>query len=67
MYVLEARTIKKNLTRKNSGVHQAKEEKRKKPNPEEHEGMPQNQHCPPVKRRGDRDPKYHDEHQKDVA
>jgi hypothetical protein len=25
-----------------------KEEKRKKPKPEEHEGMPQRQHCPPV-------------------
>jgi hypothetical protein len=30
------------------------EEKRKKPKPEEHEGMPQHHHCPPAKRRGDR-------------
>jgi hypothetical protein len=27
-----------------------KEEKRKKPKPEEHEGMPQRRHCPPEKR-----------------
>jgi hypothetical protein len=33
-----------------------KEEKRKKPKPEEHEGMPQRQHCPPKKRRGGRNP-----------
>jgi hypothetical protein len=25
-----------------------REEKRKKPKPDEHEGMPQHQHCPPV-------------------
>jgi hypothetical protein len=30
-----------------------KEEKRKKPKPGEQEGMPQRQHCPPEKRRGD--------------
>jgi hypothetical protein len=30
--------------------------------------MPQHQHCPLAKRRGDRNPnKYHEEHQKDVA
>jgi hypothetical protein len=44
-----------------------KEEKRKKPKPEEQEGMPQHQHCPPEKRRGDRNPECHDEQQKDVA
>jgi hypothetical protein len=51
-----------------------KEEKRKKPKPEEHECMPQRQHCPLAKkRRGDRNPKYHEElhknelHKKDVA
>jgi hypothetical protein len=34
-----------------------KEEKRKKPKPEEQEGMPQRQHCSPaIKRRGDRNP-----------
>jgi hypothetical protein len=43
------------------------EEKRKKPKPEEQEGMPQHQHCPPEKRRGDRNPKCHEEQQKDVA
>jgi hypothetical protein len=31
-----------------------KEEKRKKPKPEEQKSMPQHQHCPPEKRRGDR-------------
>jgi hypothetical protein len=44
-----------------------KEEKRKRLEPEEQEGMPQGQHCPPAKRRGDRNPKYHEEQQKDVA
>jgi hypothetical protein len=44
-----------------------KEERRKKPKPEEHEGMPQHQHCPPEKRRGDKNPKCHEEQQKDVA
>jgi hypothetical protein len=44
-----------------------KEEKRKKPNPEEQEGMPQHRHCPPAKHRGDRNPQYHEEQQKDVA
>jgi hypothetical protein len=33
--------IKKNLTRKSSGGHQAKRRKEEKPKPEEHEGMPQ--------------------------
>jgi hypothetical protein len=33
-----------------------KEEKRKKPKPEEQEGMKPRQHCPPKKRRGDRNP-----------
>jgi hypothetical protein len=44
-----------------------KEEKRGKPKPEEQEGMPQHQHCPPAKRRGDRNLEYHEEQQKDVA
>jgi hypothetical protein len=38
-----------------------KEENRKKPKPEEQEGMPQRQHCPPAKRRGDRNPECHEE------
>jgi hypothetical protein len=38
-----------------------KEEKRKKPKPEEQEGMPQRHQCPHAKLRGDRNPKYHDE------
>jgi hypothetical protein len=44
-----------------------KREKRKKPKPEEHEGMPQRQQCPREKRRGDRNLECHEEHQKDVA
>jgi hypothetical protein len=44
-----------------------KEEKRKKPKPEEQEGMPQRYHCPRAKRRGDRNPKCHEEQRKDVA
>jgi hypothetical protein len=44
-----------------------KEEKRKRPKPEEQEGMPQCQDYPPAKRRGDRNPEYHEEQQKDVA
>jgi hypothetical protein len=46
---------------------QNKEETRRKPKPEEQEGMPQRQHCRPEKRRGDRNPECHEEHQKDVA
>jgi hypothetical protein len=38
-----------------------KEEKRENPEPEEREGMPQHQRCPPAKSRGDRSPKYHEE------
>jgi hypothetical protein len=44
-----------------------KEKKRKNPKPEEKEGMPQRQHCPPEKRRGERNPEYHEEQQKAVA
>jgi hypothetical protein len=44
-----------------------KEEKRKKPKPEEQEGMPQRQHCPPEKRRGDRNLECSEEQQKYVA
>jgi hypothetical protein len=44
-----------------------KEERRKKSKPEKQEGMPQRQHCPPEKRRGDWSPEYHEEEQKDVA
>jgi hypothetical protein len=43
------------------GTKQQKEEKSKKPKPEEHEGMPLRQYCPRAKRRGDRNPKYHDD------
>jgi hypothetical protein len=44
-----------------------KQEKRKKPKPEEQAGMPQRQHCPLEKCRGDRNRKCHEEHKKDVA
>jgi hypothetical protein len=44
-----------------------KEETRGKPEPEEQEGMPQRQRCPPEKRRGDRNPECHEEQLKDVA
>jgi hypothetical protein len=43
-----------------------KEENKEKTNPEEQEGMPQRQPCPPEKRRGDKNPECHEE-QKDVA
>jgi hypothetical protein len=46
---------------------QKESEKRGKPKPEEQERMPQRQHCPFEKRRGDRNPKCHEEQQKDVA
>jgi hypothetical protein len=55
------------LTRKSSGGHQAKQKRRKKPKPEEQEGMPQHQHRPPEKRRGDKNPECHEEQQKDIA
>jgi hypothetical protein len=38
-----------------------KEEKRKKPKPEEQEGMPHRQHCPFEKHRGARNPECHEE------
>jgi hypothetical protein len=49
------------LTRKSSGGHQGKRRQRKKPELEEHKGMPQRQHFSLAKRRGDRNPKYHEE------
>jgi hypothetical protein len=47
-------------------VTKQNEEKRKKPKPEEQEGKPQRQRCPPEKRRGDINPKCHEEQQKEV-
>jgi hypothetical protein len=44
-----------------------KEEKRKNPEPEEHEGVPQRQYYPHERRRGDRSPECHEDQQKDVA
>jgi hypothetical protein len=56
------------LTRKTQcEATKPKEEKRKKPKPEEQDGMPQREHCPPAKRRVDRNPEYHDDQQKDGA
>jgi hypothetical protein len=46
---------------------QKRKERGKKPKPVEQEGMPQRQHCPPEKLRGDRNPECHEEQQKDVA
>jgi hypothetical protein len=45
----------------------SKKKKRGKPKPELKEGMPQRQHCPLEKRRGDRNPECHEEQEKDVA
>jgi hypothetical protein len=46
---------------------QKRRKEEKKAKPEEHEGMPQHQRCPPEKRRGDKNPKCHEEQQKDAA
>jgi hypothetical protein len=48
--------IKKLLQEKAVEATKQNEEKRKKPKPGEQEGMPQHQHCPPEKRRRDRNP-----------
>jgi hypothetical protein len=58
---------KKFLQEKAVEAIKQKEEKRKKSKPEEQEGMPQHQHCPREKRRGDRNPECHEEQQKVVA
>jgi hypothetical protein len=53
---------------KNTNQKGAKRGKPHRPKAEKQEGMPpRQQHCPPAKRRGDRNPKYHEERQKDVA
>jgi hypothetical protein len=57
------------LTRKSTGDRQVKRRNKEEKNKEktkEHEGMPQHQHCPPAKRRGDRNPKYNEDQQKDA-
>jgi hypothetical protein len=48
--------VQKFLQEKAIEATKQKEEKRKKSKPEEHQGMPQRQHCPLEKRRGDRNP-----------
>jgi hypothetical protein len=55
------------LQEKAAEITKQNEEKRGKPKPEEQEGMPQHQHCPPAKRRRDGNPDYHEEKKKDVA
>jgi hypothetical protein len=51
----ELKFDKQILQEKAEEATKQKEEKRKKPKPEEHEGMPQRQHCPYyAKRRGDK-------------
>jgi hypothetical protein len=44
-----------------------RKEEKYKSKPEEQEGMQRHQHCPPEKRRGDKNPECHEEQQKDVA
>jgi hypothetical protein len=46
--------------------HQERREISKKPKIEEHEGMPQHQHCPLAKHRK-KNPKYHEKQHRDVA
>jgi hypothetical protein len=58
---------KKILQEKAVETTKQKDERRKQPKPEELEGMPQHQFCPHAMRREDRNPKYHEEQQKDVA
>jgi hypothetical protein len=59
--------IKKILQEKAMEAAKQKEEKRKKLKPEEQEGMPQRQHRPLEKRRGDRNLECHKEQHKDVT
>jgi hypothetical protein len=51
-------------TKQNKGTRRKKPHR---PDPEEYEGMRQHQHCPPVKHRGDENPKYHEGQHNDVA
>jgi hypothetical protein len=61
-YDCQRRSIVKNfLQEKVAETTKQKEEKRKKPKPEEHERMPEHEQCPLAKHRGDRNPKYHEE------
>jgi hypothetical protein len=55
------------LTRKAVEATKQKEEKRKKPKPEEQEGMPHRQHCPLEWRRGDKNLECHEKQHKYVA
>jgi hypothetical protein len=48
---------KKNIMRKNYNM----------PRPEEQGGMPHHRHCPHGKHREDRNPKYHEDPEKDIA
>jgi hypothetical protein len=64
---LETSSIKNFLQEKAVKATKQKEETRKKPKPEEQEGMPQRQHYHLEKRRGDRNPWCHEEQRKDVT
>jgi hypothetical protein len=55
------------LQDKASQATKQKDETIRKHRPGEEEGMPQYQHYPHAKHRGDRNPKYHEEEEKDVA
>jgi hypothetical protein len=55
------------LQEKAAETTKQKGERRKRPEPEEQEGMPEHQHCLPAKHREDRNPESHEEQPKDVA
>jgi hypothetical protein len=59
-YCIELVIQTKNYYKKKQLRPPSKKKKReKKPKPEEQEGMPRHQHCPPEKRRGDRNSECH--------
>jgi hypothetical protein len=67
MLLRQCKVYKKVLARKRSGGHPVIKRKRRKipymPKPEEHEGMPQHQQCPPAKHGEDKNPKHHEDEQ----
>jgi hypothetical protein len=68
---IEVFTTKSFSYKKRNRNHLAKRKRRgggpHTPKPEEKEGMPHHLHCPLAKHREDKDPKYNEEHYKDVA
>jgi hypothetical protein len=61
------RNIKRKSYKRKQWRPPIKTKKEEKPEPEEPEGMPHHQHYPHAKRRGDTNPKYHEEQHKDIA